>query len=207
MDLDGSQDVNLPPDHFDSKNSSLLSEYAPSSSLPVVISLLSLHSTQVASMAEFDSDQLSANESSDESIQPESKLSELSTSTSSLTSLVSSVSLDYLSCEDAPISGEQSSEPQLVGPELEEPVPPLNDENWPSIVEIYSPRLSIPSSLLLCLIDHCIQADVQINEHAPDRPCSGATLVIWDPTRSGSFQPTSCTSMIPKWWRSLAGHF
>ncbi len=103
-------------------------------------------------MAEFDSDQLRADEPSDESVQPESKSSEWFASTSSLALLVSSVSLDYLSCEDESISGEQLSELPLFGPEPEEPVPPLNDENWLSIVQLYS----ISPLPLPCLIDHCI---------------------------------------------------
>ncbi len=42
--------------------------------------------------------------------------------------------------------------------------------------------------------------------NTPDWLRGGVTLVIWDSTRNGSFQPTSCTSTIPKWWHSLACH-
>ncbi len=143
-------------------------------------------------MAESDSDQVRTNENSDESIRPESKLSERFASSSLLTSLVSSGSLDYYSCEEAledtPTSEQQLSELSLADPELED------GENHLSAVQIYS----VSSSLLPCLIDRCIQ----IGEHTPDRLCDGVALVIWNPTLCDSFQPASHTSTLPKWWRS-----
>ncbi len=69
-----------------------------------------------------------------------------------------------------------------------------DDENWPSTVQTYSVLSSPPP----CLVDHCIQ----INEHALDRSCDGATLVIRNPTLHDSFQPASHTSIILKWWCS-----
>ncbi len=109
-------------------------------------------------MAESDSDQLRADEVFDESIRPESKLSKRFTSSSLLISLLSSGSLDYYSCEEAPedmpTSEEQLSELSLADPE------PEDDENWPSTVQIYSVSSSPPP----CLVDCCIQID----EHAPD---------------------------------------
>ncbi len=108
-------------------------------------------------------------------------------------------SSDYLSCLDESISElEQSFELPLDGSELEEPVPPLDDENWPSVVEIYSVPLS-HSPLFLCLTNR----STQIDEHAPDQPRDGVTLVIWDLNCCGSFQLASYTSILPKWWHSL----
>ncbi len=119
-------------------------------------------------------------------------MSERFASSSSLASLVSLGSLDYYSCEDTLVdmlnSEEQLPELSLADPELQD------DENWPSTVQIYS----VSSSLLPCLVDHCIQID----EHAPDRPRDGAILVIWNPTLRDSFQLASHTSTLPKWWHS-----
>ncbi len=109
-------------------------------------------------MAEFDSDQLRADEDSDESIQPESPLSKQIVSSLSLVLLVSSGSLDYYSCEEAledmPTGEQQLSELSLADPESRD------EENWPSTVQTYSVLSSPPP----CLIDHCIQ----IGEHVPD---------------------------------------
>ncbi len=79
MDAYGLQDENLLPDHFHTKDSSSLSESAPSGTCPMVVPLLpSSHLPQVASMAEFDPDQFRADESdesSDESVRLLSRMS------------------------------------------------------------------------------------------------------------------------------------
>ncbi len=203
MDADGFQDETLPSDHFHAKDSSLLSESAPSGTHPTVVpSLFSLRSPLVVRMAKFDCDRFRPNgsdNSSDESVRPLSRMSMRSASSVSLISSEMSDSSDYLSCLDESISElEQSFELPSDGSEPEESVLLLDDEYWPSIVEI-TYVLPSPSPPFL----HSINRSIQIDEHASNWPHNGATLVIWDPNLCNSFQLASRMSILPVWWCSL----
>ncbi len=48
-----------------------------------------------------------------------------------------------------------------------------------------------------------VDQSVQIDEHEPNHPRVGATLVVWDPNLPNSFQPASRMSILPSWWHSL----
>ncbi len=128
-------------------------------------------------------------------------MSERPTSSISLVSSVASDS-DYHSCVDEMPSGlEQSLEFPSDGSEFEEPVLPLEDDYWQSTVQIYSvPLLPSPPFPFFfpCSVDQSIQSD----EHEPNCPHDGATLVVWDSNLPNSFQPASHTSILLSWWHS-----
>ncbi len=162
----------------------------------------------MASMAQFVPDPLRTDELDGSSDDSTRLLSRMSTCSASTVLLVSSVVSDseYQSClNEMPSEMELSIEFLSDGSELEEPKLPLEDDNWPSTVQIYSIPLTPSSSLLpllpfffLCSIDQSVQS----NEHKLVRPRDGATLVIWDPKLPGSFPPASCSSILPAWWHS-----
>ncbi len=106
-----------------------------------------------------------------------------------------------------PTELEQSDELLSNGSELEEPVFSLEDDNQPSTVLIFSISPSpIPSPLppLPFIFLTMAEQSVQSDEHEPNRPSDGVTLVVWDPRLPGSFPPVSCMSILPAWWHSRA---
>ncbi len=127
MDADGLQDETPPLDRFHAKDSSSLSEYAPSGLHPTVVpSFLSHHLTRMAGMAQFLSNWSRTDESddsSDDSVRLLSQMSHQSLSSISLASSVISSDSDYHSClDEMPTELEQSNELLSDGSELEEPV-------------------------------------------------------------------------------------
>ncbi len=135
-------------------------------------------------------------------------MSSQSASSISLVSSVTSSDSDYHSClEEMSNELESPSELLSIGLESEESMLPLENDDWPSIAQIYSiPSSPSPSTsplLLLpfffpCSVDQSIQSD----EHEPNHPRDGTTLVVWDPKLPGSF-PLACrTSILPAWWHS-----
>ncbi len=126
----------------------------------------------------------------------------------SLISFVTSSDSDYHSClEEMSDKLESSSELPSIGLESEESMLLLENDDWPSIVQIYSiPSSASPSAsplpplpfFFLCSVDQSVQSD----EHEPNHLRDGATLVVWDPKLRGSFPPASHMSILPAWWRS-----